>query len=88
MFCKVGVGHVQAGRFRSVVCSAGSSQDFRSLIRIDRKNLLVVAIGILAFLNYLPYSKHFHILLAFPNTYYSNLETKVSSPTWKMFHVK
>jgi heterodisulfide reductase subunit C len=33
-------------------------------------------IGILAFLNYLPYSKHFHILLAFPNTWYSNLEPK------------
>ncbi|MFI5160374.1 MAG: 4Fe-4S dicluster domain-containing protein [Sphingobacteriales bacterium] len=33
-------------------------------------------IGILAFLNYLPYSKHFHILLAFPNTYYSNLNAK------------
>jgi heterodisulfide reductase subunit C len=33
-------------------------------------------VGILAFLNYLPYSKHFHILLAFPNTYYSNLHPK------------
>jgi heterodisulfide reductase subunit C len=31
---------------------------------------------VLGFLNYLPYSKHFHILLAFPNTYYSNLEKK------------
>ncbi|MDF2438557.1 MAG: iron-sulfur protein [Bacteroidota bacterium] len=31
---------------------------------------------VLGFLNYLPYSKHFHILLAFPNTYYSNLEEK------------
>ncbi len=31
---------------------------------------------VFAFLNYLPYSKHFHILLAFPNTYYSNLEEK------------
>jgi len=30
-------------------------------------------VGILGFLNYLPYSKHFHILLAFPNTYFSNL---------------
>jgi ferredoxin len=30
-------------------------------------------IGILAFLNYLPYSKHFHILMAFPNTYYADL---------------
>ncbi|MBL1280430.1 MAG: (Fe-S)-binding protein [Fluviicola sp.] len=31
---------------------------------------------VFAFLNYLPYSKHFHILLAFPNTFYSNLEAK------------
>ena len=33
-------------------------------------------IGILFFLNYLYYSKHLHILLAFPNTYYANLEEK------------
>jgi len=33
-------------------------------------------IGILAFLNYVPYSKHFHIMLAFPNTYYSKLTPK------------
>ena len=33
-------------------------------------------LGILFFLNYLYYSKHLHILLAFPNTYYSNLEEK------------
>jgi len=33
-------------------------------------------IGILAFLNYVPYSKHFHIILAFPNVYYSNLKPK------------
>ncbi len=31
---------------------------------------------VFAFLNYLPYSKHLHILFAFPNTYYSNLEAK------------
>lgn len=30
-------------------------------------------IGIFAFMNYLPYSKHFHIIMAFPNTYFSNL---------------
>lgn len=29
--------------------------------------------GILVFLNYLYYSKHLHILLAFPNTYFANL---------------
>ncbi|MFD2599785.1 4Fe-4S dicluster domain-containing protein [Sphingobacterium corticis] len=33
-------------------------------------------IGVLAFLNYLPVSKHLHILLAFPNTYFSNLKKK------------
>ena len=32
--------------------------------------------GILIFLNYLYYSKHLHILLAFPNTYYANLNVK------------
>ncbi|MEI6487834.1 MAG: (Fe-S)-binding protein [Bacteroidota bacterium] len=31
---------------------------------------------VLGFLNYLPYSKHFHILLAFPNVYFSNLLAK------------
>ncbi|GAA4781071.1 (Fe-S)-binding protein [Olivibacter ginsenosidimutans] len=33
-------------------------------------------IGVLTFLNYLPYSKHLHIILAFPNTYFSNLNPK------------
>ena len=33
---------------------------------------------VLGFLNYLPYSKHLHIVLAFPNTYYSNLKAKGS----------
>ena len=33
-------------------------------------------IGIFFFLNYLYYSKHLHILLAFPNTYFANLESK------------
>ncbi|MCB0754920.1 MAG: (Fe-S)-binding protein [Flavobacteriales bacterium] len=32
--------------------------------------------GILFFLNYLPYSKHFHIILAFPNVYFSKLTPK------------
>jgi heterodisulfide reductase subunit C len=33
-------------------------------------------IGIFIFLNYLYYSKHLHILLAFPNTYYADLNVK------------
>lgn len=30
-------------------------------------------LGIFAFLNYLPYSKHFHIILSFPNAYYTRI---------------
>lgn len=37
-------------------------------------------LGILAFLNYLPVSKHFHIILAFPNTWFSNLDAKGRFP--------
>ncbi len=33
-------------------------------------------LGILAFLNYLPFSKHFHIILAFPTVWYSKLKPK------------
>ncbi len=33
-------------------------------------------IGILFFMNYLYYSKHLHIIFAFPNTWYANLEKK------------
>src|SRR6185312_8566276 len=47
-----------------------------SLVVTERVCWWFHIIGILAFLNYLPYSKHFHILLAFPNTYYSNLKPK------------
>ncbi|RZK17267.1 MAG: 4Fe-4S dicluster domain-containing protein [Pedobacter sp.] len=47
-----------------------------ALIAIERVCWWFHIIGILAFLNYLPYSKHFHILFAFPNTYFSNLEPK------------
>jgi len=47
-----------------------------SLIMIERSMWWLHIVGVLAFLNYLPYSKHFHIMLAFPNTYYSRLEAK------------
>ena len=33
-------------------------------------------LGILFFMNYLYYSKHLHIILAFPNTWFSNLKPK------------
>src|SRR5690606_18687680 len=50
--------------------------DFTTLAYIERICWWFHIIGVLAFLNYVPYSKHFHIFLAFPNTYYSNLNAK------------
>ncbi len=43
---------------------------------IEQSAWWIHIIGILAFLNYLYYSKHLHILLAFPNTFYANLNPK------------
>ena len=43
---------------------------------IERSAWWIHIVGILIFLNYLYYSKHLHILLAFPNTFYANLEAK------------
>ncbi len=44
------------------------------VVVIERTAWWLHIIGILLFLNYLYYSKHLHILLAFPNTYYANLK--------------
>ncbi|HOZ85561.1 MAG TPA: (Fe-S)-binding protein [Niabella sp.] len=44
------------------------------LMIIERSCWWLHIVGIFAFLNYLPYSKHLHILLAFPNAYYARLE--------------
>lgn len=47
-----------------------------SLLFLERFCWWVHIVGILAFLNYLVISKHLHIIFAFPNTYYSNLNPK------------
>ena len=47
-----------------------------TLIVIERTSWWFHILGIFAFLNYLPYSKHLHIILAFPNVYFSKLEPK------------
>ncbi|MEN1785437.1 MAG: (Fe-S)-binding protein, partial [Bacteroidota bacterium] len=44
-----------------------------TLIFIERTAWWLHILGILAFLNYLYFSKHLHILLAFPNTYFGKL---------------
>ncbi len=51
-----------------------------SLIGIERTAWWMHIVGILCFLNYLYYSKHLHILLAFPNTYYGKLTPKGQLP--------
>ena len=49
-----------------------------ALVMVERGCWWFHIIGVLSFLVYVPYSKHFHIFLAFPNTYYSNLDEKAS----------
>ena len=44
-----------------------------ALIAIERTCWWLHIIGVFLFMNYLPYSKHFHIILAFPNAYYTRL---------------
>ena len=44
------------------------------LIALERTAWWLHIVGIFAFLNYLPWSKHLHIILAFPNAYYAKPE--------------
>lgn len=46
------------------------------LVALERSTWWLHILGVLAFLNYLTYSKHLHIILAFPNAYYARLEPK------------
>ena len=47
-----------------------------TLIFLERFGWWFHIVGVLIFLNYIPYSKHFHVFLAFPNVWYSRLEPK------------
>jgi heterodisulfide reductase subunit C len=60
--------------FSGLLAPVFSSLSVSSLIAVERTCWWIHIIGILAFLNYLPYSKHLHIMLAFPNAYYARLE--------------
>jgi len=74
-----GVEHyIHAGSFpvSSFITGLFSSWSDGSLIAYERFTWWFHILGIFAFLNYLPYSKHFHIILAFPNVWYSNLDKK------------
>jgi len=52
----------------------------KTLHNIERSAWWLHIIGILIFLNYLYFSKHLHILLAFPNTYYGKLTPQGQFP--------
>ena len=60
--------------FSGMISPLFSGLNDGTLIAIERTCWWLHIIGIFAFLNYMPYSKHLHILLAFPNAYYARLE--------------
>ncbi|MEL6557908.1 MAG: (Fe-S)-binding protein [Bacteroidota bacterium] len=62
--------------FSSLIQPAFNLMSENSLIIIERSAWWFHIIGILAFAVYVTHSKHLHIFLAFPNTYYSNLKSK------------
>ena len=59
--------------FSGLLVPLFSGQPTSTLTSIERSCWWIHIVGILAFLNYLPYSKHLHIILAFPNAYYARL---------------
>jgi heterodisulfide reductase subunit C len=70
--------YVSAGAFPISGLYAGwfANMSSESLVALERFCWWFHIIFVLAFLNYIPYSKHFHIVLSFPNVYYSNLNPK------------
>ena len=70
--------YILAGAFlvSSFITPLMNSISTSTLIAIERFCWWLHIAGILLFLNYVPFSKHFHIFLSFPNTWYSNLNKK------------
>ena len=76
---QMGAAHyTEAGMFpvSQFIAPLFDGMSVSSLILVERTAWWLHIIGILCFLNYLYYSKHLHILLAFPNTNYGKLEPK------------
>ncbi|WP_400073613.1 4Fe-4S dicluster domain-containing protein [Zobellia russellii] len=76
---QMGAAHyTEAGMFpvSQFIAPLFEGMSMSSLIILERTAWWLHIIGILCFLNYLYYSKHLHILLAFPNTYYGKLAPK------------
>ena len=70
--------YAQAGSFpiSQFIAPLFEGSDLSSIILIERTAWWMHIIGIFFFLNYLYYSKHLHILLAFPNTFFADLRPK------------
>ena len=70
--------YISAGSFpiSQFITPLFDSFSIDSVVLIERSAWWLHILGIFLFLNYLYYSKHLHILLAFPNTYFANLESK------------
>jgi heterodisulfide reductase subunit C len=62
--------------FSGILAPVFSGFSENGLMLLERTCWWLHIIGILAFLNYLPYSKHLHIMLAFPNAYYARLNVQ------------
>jgi heterodisulfide reductase subunit C len=62
--------------FSSFLIPAFENLSTSTLMLIERFAWWFHIIGILGFAIYVTYSKHLHIFLAFPNTYFGNVETK------------
>jgi ferredoxin len=62
--------------FSSFLMPAFKNLDTATLVVIERGAWWFHIIGILGFAVYVTYSKHLHIFLAFPTTYYAKLEPK------------
>jgi len=68
-------GYHETGSFliSGLMAPSLSGLSVGTLQAIERTCWWLHILGIFAFLNYLPWSKHLHILLAFPNAYYARL---------------
>ncbi|MFZ9262977.1 MAG: 4Fe-4S dicluster domain-containing protein [Chitinophagaceae bacterium] len=60
--------------FSSLLHPILNSYSDQTLVLVERICWWLHIVGVLAFLNYLSWSKHLHIILAFPNAYFSKLE--------------
>jgi ferredoxin len=78
MLQELGIGHYaehKTGYFivSSFLVPVLKGFDANGLIILERSCWWLHIIGIFSFLNYLPWSKHLHIILAFPNAYFARL---------------